>query len=182
MSRRSAIDSGLKIVHSIYVIEAMICAVIALKSGRQVRSVFRRSTEFEHVDQARQAASSAFEEITVQNFLGSGAILDVDSQTLAEEDFELTAELVGVLESWCAIGGDQEKSFERLFVQVRRFGLDHLNSHDAEGPHIHFATIFFLLDDFRCHPIRRANHSSALGFLIGKLGAETEVGWGQLLV
>lgn len=125
-------------------------------------SVFSSGPEFEHVNQASQATSSAFEEITGQDFLSSGAILDVDSQALAQEYLELTAELVGVLQSRRAVGGDEEKGFERLFVEVRGFRLDHLDCHDAEGPHVDFAAVLLLLDDFGSHPIRRADHSSAL--------------------
>ena len=140
-------------------------------------SVFRSSAKLQHVDQASQTASSAFEEVTSQDLLSSGAILNVDSQTLAQENLELTAELVRVFESRRAIGGDQEKSFERLFIEVRGFGFDHLDGHDAEGPHVDFAAVLLLLDDFGGHPIRRTDHGGALGFLVGKLGAETEIGW-----
>ena len=139
--------------------------------------MFRCSAELQHVDQASQAASSAFEEVTCQNFLSSGPILDVDSQALAQENLELTAELVGIFESRCTIGGDQEEGFERLFIEVRGLGLDHLDRHDAEGPHINFAAVLFLLDDFGGHPVRCTNHSGALGFLVGELGAETKIGW-----
>ena len=83
-----------------------------------IASVFRSSAELQHVNQASQAASSAFEEITGQDLLSSSAILDLDSQALAQENLELTAELVGVFESRRAIGGDQKKGFERLFIEV----------------------------------------------------------------
>ena len=138
--------------------------------------VLRSSTELQQINQASQAATSAFEEVPGENFLSGSAILDVDGQTLAQEDFELPAKLVGILESRSAIGGDEEKGFERLFVEVRRFRLDHLNGHDAEGPHIDFAAVLFLLDDFGGHPIRRANHSSAFRFLVSELSAETKIG------
>ena len=69
-------------------------------------SVLRSSAELQQVDQAGQAATSAFEEIPGQDFLSGGAILDVDGQTLAQEDFEFPAKLVGILESRRAIGGD----------------------------------------------------------------------------
>ena len=131
--------------------------------------------EFEQVDKTSHAASAALEEVTIQDLDGGGAILDVDSQALAEEDFELAAELVGVLESRGAVGGDQEKSFERLFIEVRRLGLNHLDSHDTERPHVNFAAIFLLLDDFGGHPVRSSDHGGALGLLISELGAESEI-------
>lgn len=141
-----------------------------------IASVFSSGPEFQHVNQASQATSSAFKEITGQNLLSSGTILDVDSQALAQENLELAAKLVGVLQSRRTVGGDKEKGFERLFVEVRWFGLDHLDSHDAEGPHVDFAAVLLLLDDFGSHPIRRADHSSALGLLVGELGAEPKIG------
>ena len=131
--------------------------------------------ESEQVDQAGHAASAALEEVPVQDLDGGGAVLDVDSQALTEEDLELAAELVGVLEGRGAVSGDQEKSFERLFIEVWRFGLDHLNSHNTKRPHVYFAAILLLLDDFGSHPVRSADHGSALRLLIGKLGAETEI-------
>ncbi len=70
--------------------------------------MFRGRAEFQHVDQASQAAASAFEKVAGQYLLGSGAILDVDSQTLAQENLQLTAELVGIFESRSAISSDQE--------------------------------------------------------------------------
>ena len=62
--------------------EAMRRAVKA-GSDRIVALVFGSGSELQHIDQAGQATSSAFEEVTGQDFLGSGAVLDVDSQTLA---------------------------------------------------------------------------------------------------
>ena len=138
--------------------------------------MFGSGSELQHVDQASQAASPALQEITGQDLLSGGAILDVDSQALAQKDLELAAEFVGVLESRRAVGGDEEEGFERLFVEVRGFGFDHLDGHDAEGPHVDFAAVLLLFDNFRSHPIRCADHSSALGFLVCELGAETKIG------
>ena len=88
----------------------MIHALMALFGG-MIASVLRRSAELQHVDQASQATSPAFEEVTGQDLLSSSPVLDVDSQALAQKDLELAAELVGVFKSWCTIGGDQEKGF-----------------------------------------------------------------------
>ena len=162
--------------HSRRIVAATLHAAVA-GLGRIIALVFSGSAKLQHVNQASQAASSAFEEVTGQNLLGSGAILDVDGQALAQENLELAAELVGIFEGRRAIGGDQEKCFERLLIEVRGFGLDHLDGHDAEGPHVDFAAVLFLLDDFGRHPIGCTNHSSTLGLLVGELGAETKVGW-----
>ena len=132
--------------------------------------------EFEQVNKTSHAASAALEEVTIQDLDGGGAILDVDSQALTEEDFELAAELVGALECRGAVGGDQEKSFQRLFIEIRRLGLNHLDSHDTERPHVNFAAIFLLLDDFGGHPVGRPDHGGALVALFGQFGAEAEVG------
>ena len=138
--------------------------------------MFRSGAKLQHVDQASQAASPAFEKITGQDLLRGGAVLDVDGQTLAQEDFELAAELVGVLKGRGAVGGDEEKGFEWLFVEVGGFGLDHFDGHDAKRPHVDFAAVLFLLDNFGGHPIWCADHSSALGLLVGELRTETKIG------
>lgn len=132
--------------------------------------------ELQHVDQTRQAASATPKEIARQDLNGSGAILDIDSQTLTQEDFQVAAELVRMLQRWRAVGGDQEKGLERFFIQIWRLGLDHLDGHDAERPHVDFAAVLLLLDDFRGHPVRCANHGRSLGFLVGEFGAEAKVG------
>lgn len=132
--------------------------------------------EFQHVSQTSQAASTTPEEIGREDLNGSGTVLDIDGQTLAQEDFQVATELVRVLQRWRAVGGDQKKCFERLFVEIRRLGFDHLDGHDAERPHVNFAVVLLLLDDFRSHPVGCADHGRALRFLVGEFSAEAEVG------
>ena len=43
------------------------------------------------------------------------------------------------------------------------------------GPDVHFAAVFFLLDDFGRHPVRGADHGGAFGALFGEFGAEAEI-------
>ena len=74
--------------------------------------------------------------------------------------------------------GDEVEGFEWFFVEVRGFGLDHFDGHDAEGPDVDFWSVFFLLDDFGGHPVGCADHGGALAFGFGELGAETEIGCG----
>lgn len=52
-----------KIVHGEHAIEAMIHVSIA-GFGYMIASVFRSSAKLQHVNQASQAAPSAFEEVT----------------------------------------------------------------------------------------------------------------------
>ena len=92
------------------------------------------------------------------------AALDIDAEADAEEGFELPAEFIRVLEARGAIGGDQEKSFERLLVQIRGFGFDHLDGHDSKRPDVDLGTVFFLFDNLGSHPVGSADHGGAFGF------------------
>ena len=75
-----------------------------------------------------------------------------------------------------AVGGNEEEGFEWFFVEVRGFGFDHFNGHDAERPHVHFRAVFALLDHFWGHPVGGPDHGRAFGFGFGEFGAEAEVG------
>ena len=144
--------------------------------------MLRCSSKLQHVNQTRQAAASTLQEITSENFTGRGAVLDIDGEALTQEDFELSAQLVRVLERRGSVRGDEPEGFEGFFVEVRGFGFDHFDGHDAEGPHVDFAAVFFLFDDLGGHPVGCAHHGGTLGFLIGEFGAETEVGCNEILV
>ena len=142
--------------------------------------MLRSGAEFEHIDQTSQTATPALQEITHQDLGRGGTVLDVDRQALAQKHFELAAEFVRVFESGGAVGGDEVEGFEGFFVEVGGLGFDHFDGHDAEGPHVHFAAVFFLLDDFGGHPVRCADHCGALRFLICEFGAEAEIGWSRV--
>lgn len=63
------------------------------------------------------------------------------------------------------------------------------NSHDAQAPDVNFRTILLSCNNFRGHPIRRANHGGPLRTGIPDLRAETKIGceiistcyWGGLI-
>ena len=136
--------------------------------------------KFQQIRQARQC-TPILEELVRQEFRRAGTALDVDAETNAEEGFEFTAEFLRCLEAGRAVSRDEVESLERFFVQVRGFGLDHLNGHDAERPDVDFGAVFFLLDDFRRHPVRGSDHCGAFALGFGKFGAETEIGCGALV-
>ena len=66
---------------------------------------------------------------------------------------------------------------QRVLIEVRGFPLHHLDGHDAQRPDVHFGTILFSCDHFRCHPVRGTHHSGAFVLLRGDLSTETKVGW-----
>jgi hypothetical protein len=129
----------------------------------------------QHLCQAGETAAIRHE-VVRQQFICSGSAFDIDTKTDAKECLELSAELVWVLQSRRAVGGDQEESFQGFFIQVRWFGFDHLNSHDAERPNIDLGTVFLLFDHFWRHPVGSAHHGCTLRLGLGKLGAETKIG------
>lgn len=116
------------------------------------------------------------QKIVLEKLVGRSPALDIHAQTDGQESFQLFTELLWLLEAGCAIGSNEIKSFERLFVQVGWLGLDHLNCHDTQGPDINLGTVLFLLDDFGSHPVRRANHSGSLRFGLCEFGAEAKIG------
>ena len=142
-----------------------------------VISMLRSRPKLQHIHQTRQATPPPLQKISSQNLTRRRAILHINRQTLAQKHLQLPTQLVRVLERRGAVRGDEEERFEGFFVEVRGLGFDHFDGHDAEGPHVHFAAVFFLLDDFGSHPVGRADHSGAFGFLVGEFGAESEVGW-----
>jgi hypothetical protein len=131
--------------------------------------------EVEQLAEAVEAAS-ALEEVVAHELGCAGSRLDVDAQADGQEGLELFGELVGLLEAGCAVGRDEVQCLQRLLVQVRWLGFDHFNRHDTKGPDIDLVAVFFLLDNLGRHPVRCADHSSTLGSLLCKLGAESEIG------
>ena len=149
------------------------CAVL-------IRSVGLPLTEPQQLNQARQRATALPQEVASKDLVSGSTVLHRDSQALAQEDLKLTAQLVRVLQRWRSVRGDQEEGLEGFLVQIWRLRLDHLDGHDAKGPHIDFGTIFFLLDNLGGHPVRCANHGGALGFLVSEFGAEAKISYNTI--
>ena len=78
-------------------------------------------------------------------------------------------------------GGYEPKRPKWRLVEVRRFPLDHFNSHDAQTPDIDFAPVLLAHDDFRRHPVGGADHGAPFGVRVIDLRAETEIGFGWLV-
>ncbi len=137
---------------------------------------------FPKLQQIRQTSQRTpiLQKVMSQQLCRRRTALYVDAKTYTQESLELTAQFLRVLEARRAVRGDQVEGFERFFVEVRGFGFDHFNGHDAEGPDVDFGAVFLLLDDFGCHPVRGADHSGALAFGFGEFGAEAEVGCGNV--
>lgn len=129
-------------------------------------------------EQRREAGerAGALEEGVLEQLVGRGTALDVGTETDGEEGLEVLAERLWLLERGRAVGGNQIERLERLFVEVRRLVLDHLDGHDAETPDVDLGAVLFLLDDLGRHPVGRADHGGALVALLGQFGAEAEVG------
>ena len=127
--------------------------------------------------QSRQAFSrtSALQEVMADKLICRSPALDIHAQTDAQERLQLLGQLFRLLEAGRAVRSDQVKCLERFFVQVWRFGLDHLDCHDAERPDVDLAAVFFLLDDFGRHPVGCADHGCALVALFSELGAEAKI-------
>jgi len=116
------------------------------------------------------------QELMPPQLLRRSPTLHIHTKTHTQESLQLLAQLLRLLQPGRAIRRNQVQRLQRLLVQVRRLGLDHLDGHDAEGPDVDFAAVLLLLDDFGRHPIGRADHGGALVALLGELGAEAEVG------
>ena len=68
----------------------------------------------------------------LEQFGGRSAERDVDAKTDTQEMLEILTELLRRFEGRSAICRDEVECFERFFVEVRRFILDHLDGHDAK--------------------------------------------------
>ena len=109
-------------------------------------------------------------------FLRRGPTLNIDTQTHTQKRLQLLTQPLGFLQSRRPVRCDKVQSFERLFVQVGRFALDHFDRHDAKRPNVDFAAVLLLLDDLRRHPVGRADHGGTFVALFGEFGAEAEIG------
>jgi len=112
----------------------------------------------------------------LKEFGGGSSASDIDAETDRQECLQLLAQFLGLLQAWRTVGGDQVQGLQGLLVEVRWFGLDHLNSHDTQGPDVNLRAILLLLDDLGSHPVRGTDHSGTLGLGLGELSAETKVG------
>lgn len=129
----------------------------------------------QQLPQTRQR-TAMLQELMPPELLSSSATLNIHAQTNRQESLQLLRQLLGLLEPRGAIRRDQVKRLQGLLVQVRGFGLDHLDGHDAQRPDVDFTAVFLLLDDLGRHPVWGADHGGALAALLGQFGAEAEVG------
>src|SRR2546423_11374666 len=128
----------------------------------------------QHLRQTGQT-TTILHKLMPQELLGARPTLDVDTQADAQESLEFSGELAGVLQPRRAIGGNQEESFERLFVEIGRLRLDHLDRHDAERPYVDFRSVLLLFHHLGGHPIWRADHRGALVLRFRQFGAKAKV-------
>ena len=135
--------------------------------------------ESEQISQALESAA-VLQEVVLKKLCGGGSATNIDAETDRQECLQLLAQLLGLLQAWSTVGGDQVQGLQGLLVEVRGLGLDHLNCHDTQGPDINLRAILLLLDDLRSHPVRCTNHGGTLGLGFGEFGAETEVGCDRL--
>lgn len=130
--------------------------------------------EAQEFTQTRQRASM-LQKLMSSKFFRCCSRLDVYAQTDTQECLQFFAQLLGLFQSRRAVCRNEIQRFQRLFVQVRRLRLNHLNRHDAKRPDIDFGAILLLLDDLGSHPIWRADHGSTLRSLFRELGAEAKI-------
>ncbi len=95
---------------------------------------------------------------------------------------ETLRQIFGILNLRCPVRRDQEQRSERTLIQVWGLALDHLNGHDTQRPNIDLAAVFLARYDFGRHPVGCANHGCAFSVGLVDLSAESEVGWGDVLV
>lgn len=100
------------------------------REGSAPASTIGLVAEAEQRREARQRTSRLQEGMVKQLVSGSTA-LDVSTQTNGQEALEVLGQRLGLLKRRRAVGGDQVQRLERLFIQVRRLVLNHLNGHDA---------------------------------------------------
>ena len=132
--------------------------------------------ELQHIDETGHAAASSFQKVPFKNLLGRRAVFHIDGQALTQKHLQFPTEPIRVFERRGSVGRDEEQSLQWLFVEIWRFRLDHFNRHDPQGPHVHLGAVFLLLDDFRGHPVRGANHGGTLRLLIREFGTKAKVG------
>jgi hypothetical protein len=112
----------------------------------------------------------------LQQIMRTGTLLGVNLESEVEEVLEGGRQVVLLLDRRCAVGRDQIERAQRRLGQVRRLAFNHLDSHDAQTPDVDLATVLFACDNFRSHPVGRANHGRTLHVGLVDLGAEAKIG------
>ena len=67
-----------------------------------------------------------------QKLLRRSPTANIHAKTHAEKRLEFLAQLLGLLETRRAIGGNEIQSLERLLVEIWRFRLDHFDCHNPQ--------------------------------------------------
>jgi hypothetical protein len=116
-----------------------------------------------------------------EQLICAGSAPNVDAETDGKESLQLFAKFFRFLQPGRAIRGDEIERLEWFLIEVWGLGFDHLNCHDSKRPDINFRTVLLLLDDLRCHPVRRTNHSGTLRFGFCKLCTESEISCNMLV-
>jgi hypothetical protein len=130
--------------------------------------------EPQQLAQAGQRAAM-LQELVPTQLLCRRTALHVHAQTYTQEGFQFFAQLLWLLESGRAVRGNEVQRLQRLLIQVRWLGLNHLDRHDTKRPDVDLVAVLFLLDNFGRHPVRRADHGGALVSLLSKLGTEPKI-------
>jgi hypothetical protein len=113
----------------------------------------------------------------LEKFIRTCSATDVNAETDRQERLKLLAKFLRLLQSRCTVGSNEVESLERFLIEVGWLRLDHLNGHDTKRPDINLWTIFFLLNDFRSHPVRSSDHGGTLGFTLSKFGTESKISY-----
>jgi hypothetical protein len=129
----------------------------------------------QQLSQTGEAAAS-LKELVSQQLVGCSTAADVHAKTNTQEGLELLAQLLGLLQTGCTVGGNQVQGLEGLLVEVWGLGLDHLNSHDTQRPAVDLGSVLLLLDHLGRHPVGCTDHGGTLALRLGQLSTEAEIG------
>jgi hypothetical protein len=138
--------------------------------------VLKKKVEKQMSKTKQTAETKEHDSAHLEELCSRSTALDVHAQAHAQEALEVLAQSFWFLQRGRAVRGNEIEGLEGLFVQVRRFIFDHLDGHDSQRPDVDLCAVFLLLDDFRCHPVRGADHRRSLRLLISEFGAEPKVG------
>ena len=64
-----------------------------------------------------------------------------------------------------------------VFIEIRWLSFHHFNSHDPQGPDVHFGAVLFPRHDLWGHPVRGPDHRRTLVLFRTDLGTESKVGY-----
>lgn len=110
-----------------------------------------------------------------QQLVSSSTASNIYAKTNAQEGLELLAQLLGLLQARCTVGGNQVESLEGLLIEIWGLGLDHLNSHNTQRPAVNLGSILLLLDHLGRHPVGCTDHGGTLALRLSQLGTEAKV-------